>query len=312
MVLERKVDMADGQSFGGKAKKVVGYILAIIGGYMALISAAVPFLALIEGETGDFAMLVLTCVIMLAVNVGIFKLGVSLAAGAKLSFKPAAKSAPPVSPAQSVSTPPRASSVTPATVSTPVPVPTKPEVPGTAAYPELMTGQLVARFKQTHDQSYHDEYRRRLQFVGFEENEAESLFMFELMILKNDSIEPLASDDYLRSFIFDLQHVAVPHEKEYYVLHQTFLVSQIVKIWDEAEWHYWNSHERDLPDDVWEEIYTISRYGGGELFIKYLKMVAEKSHVPMSKVQKYSMAEQDMIFKYKWNVKANEKHPYER
>ena len=175
-----------------------------------------------------------------------------------------------------------------------------------------MTGQLIARFKQTHDQAYRDEYQRRLMFVGFEEAEAESLFMFELMILKHDSIEPLASDGYLKSFVFDLQHVVLPEENEYYFLHQTFLVSQIVKIWDEAEWHYWNSHERDLPEDVWAEIHAISRYGGAALFIGYLKMVSEKSHVPMAKVQKYSKAEQDMIFKYKWNASANEKHPYER
>ena len=297
--------MADGQSFGDSAKKVIGVILALIGGYMALISAAVPFLALLEGETDDFAMLLLTCVIMLVVNVGIFKLGTWLAASAGFgSLKR------PKSDAPTASTPPRAVTVT--TADTPAPAPAKPEVPQKAAYPELMTGQLIARFKQTHDQAYRDEYQRRLMFVGFEEAEAESLFMFELMILKHDSIEPLASDGYLKSFVFDLQHVALPQENEYYFLHQTFLVSQIVKIWDEAEWHYWNSHERDLPEDVWAEIHAISRYGGAALFIGYLKMVSEKSHVPMAKVQKYSKAEQDMIFKYKWNASANEKHPYER
>ena len=305
MVVERKVGMADDQSFGAKAKKVIGYILAIFGGYMALISAAVPFLALLEGETDDFAVLVVTCVIMLAVNVGVFKLGTWLAAGAGVGSRKQSKPATPAA-----STPPRAGTVT--TADTPAPAPAKPEVPQKAAYPELMTGQLVARFKKTHDQAYHDEYRRRLMFLGFEEHEAESLFMLELMILKHDYVEPLASDDYLKGFIFDLQHVVVPQDKDYYILHQTFLVSQIVKIWDEAEWHYWNSHERDLPEDVWAEIYAISRYGGGELFIGYLKMVSEKSHVSMAKVQKYSMAEQNLIFKYKWNASANEKHPYEK
>ena len=262
-----------------------------------------PFLALLEGETDDFAVLVVTCVIMLAVNVGVFKLGTWLAAGAKLSSRPVGQ---PASQAPAASTPPAVG------VAPPVANSVEPEVPQKAAYPELMTGQLVARFKKTHDQAYHDEYRRRLMFLGFEEHEAESLFMLELMILKHDYVEPLASDDYLKGFIFDLQHVVVPQDKDYYILHQTFLVSQIVKIWDEAEWHYWNSHERDLPEDVWAEIYAISRYGGGELFIGYLKMVSEKSHVSMAKVQKYSMAEQNLIFKYKWNASANEKHPYEK
>lgn len=278
--------------------KVIGYILAFFGGYMALVCVAVPFMALLEGETEDFLMLLLTCVILGLCNAGICWVGIKLAARAKGgSFTP--------SPTPRKTKPPRAAAVKPTVT------PERPSVKEQAAYPSLMTGQLVARFKQTHDQAYHDEYRRRLMFVGFEENEAESLFMLELMILKHDSIEPLASDEYLTSGIFSLQHVALQLDKDYYIEHQMFLVSQIVKIWDEAEWHYWNSHERDLPNDVWAEIYTISRYGGGKLFIEYLQMIAEKSHVPMAKVQQYSMAEQNMIFKYKWNATKGERHPYE-
>jgi len=31
-----------------------------------------------------------------------------------------------------------------------------------------------------------------------------------------------------------------------------------IKLSDEAEWHYRNSHERDLPGKVWEEIYNLA------------------------------------------------------
>ena len=34
------------------------------------------------------------------------------------------------------------------------------------------------------------------------------------------------------------------------------------------------------------------------------------SHIDFAKIQKYSKCEQDMMFKYKWNKNANEKHPY--
>lgn len=303
--------MANGSSFGNTVKKVVGWIMTIFFGYMAFISAIIPFLALLEGETEDFLMLIVTCVVMFAVNAGLCYLGINLAASAKANEMgtPSPKSAGYCGTAVANRSQPAPTAAAPASATPPA---RSAEEPVKAAYPELMTGQLVARFKQTHDQAYHDEYRRRLMFVGLEEPEAESLFMLELMILKHDSIEPLASDDYLKSNYFDLQHVLLPQDKEYYIEHQRFLVSEIVKIWDEAEWHYWNSHERELPDEVWAEIHAISRYGGGKLFVEYLQMIAEKSHVPMEQVQKYSMAEQNMIFKYKWNAKANEKHPYEK
>ena len=136
--------------------------------------------------------------------------------------------------------------------------------------------------------------------------------LFSVSITVPEGLLYSASYDYLQSDVFNLKEPVLGHDDSYYVQHQSFLCSQIVKMWDEAEWHYWNSHERDLPEDVWAEIYAISRYGGGELFIGYLKMVSEKSHVSMAKVQKYSMAEQNLIFKYKWNASANEKHPYEK
>lgn len=177
--------------------------------------------------------------------------------------------------------------------------------------PNLLTGQLVARFKKTHDENLKGEYLRRLQSIGFSEQEANMLFVFELMILKHDAIELLADDGYLQGNYFDLQHKLLGQEDSWYIEHQRFLCSEIVKIWDEAEWHYWNSHEREsMPEDVWEEIHRISRYGGGRLFIDYLNMVAERSSVDLAKVQAYSAAEQQLIFAYKWNVGKNERHPY--
>lgn len=177
--------------------------------------------------------------------------------------------------------------------------------------PSLMTGQLVARYKKTHDEQYQNEYLRRLRSIGFDEQQANLMFMYELMTLKHFAIDELCSDDYLRSSVFNLREPVLKQDDSYYVEHQSFLCSQIVKIWDEAEWHYFNSHEhKDLSEEAWSEIHRISRYGGGKLFLDYLESMAEHSSVPFDKVQRYSAAEQQMLFAYKWNADKGEHHPY--
>lgn len=178
-------------------------------------------------------------------------------------------------------------------------------------YASLMCGQLVALYRKTHDRSYSDEYVRRLTHIGFTEAEAKGLFMFEDMILKHDHIDILADPGYILNSYFSMKAPLLPESNDFYTDHQMFLCSEIVKIWDEAEWRYMRIKDNpDIPEEVLSEIFRISRYGGGELFIEYLTMMAEKSHTDIAKIQKYSQAEQNMIFKYKWNKGRNEPHPY--
>lgn len=177
-------------------------------------------------------------------------------------------------------------------------------------FDSLMTGQLVAFYKTTHNKDYSDEYERRLQHIGFTEPESKSLFMLELMMLKHDHIPILTDENYLIKNNFDLKTPILPLENSYYVEHQMFLVSEITKIWDEAEWVWTYLKNREMPKDVANEIFMLTRYGGGELLIETLKSISEHSHIDFAKIQKYSRCEQDMMFKYKWNKNANEKHPY--
>ncbi|MGN0461797.1 MAG: hypothetical protein ACI4HZ_05070 [Ruminococcus sp.] len=177
-------------------------------------------------------------------------------------------------------------------------------------FDSLMTGQLVAFYKTTHNTDYSDEYERRLQHIGFTVPESKSLFMLELMMLKHDHIPILTDENYLINNYFDLKTPLLPMENSYYVEHQVFLVSEITKIWDEAEWVWSSLKGREMPKDVVNEIFMLTRYGGGELIVETLKSISEHSHVDIAKIQKYSVSEQDMMFKYKWNKNANEKHPY--
>lgn len=177
-------------------------------------------------------------------------------------------------------------------------------------FDSLMTGQLVAFYKTTHNKEYSDEYERRLQHIGFTVPESKSLFMLELMMLKHDHIPILTDENYLINNYFDLKTPILPLENSYYVEHQTFLVSEITKIWDEAEWVWTYKKNEEMPKDVVNEIFKLTRYGGGELLVETLKSISVHSHVDFAKIQKYSVCEQDMMFKYKWNKNANEKHPY--
>lgn len=174
----------------------------------------------------------------------------------------------------------------------------------------LMTGQLVALYKTTHNQEYSNEYERRLQHVGFTLPESKSLFMLELMMLKHDHIPVLTDDKYLTNNYFNLNTPVFPLENSYYVEHQTFLVSEITKIWDEAEWIWTYRKSKITSADALNEIFKITRYGGGELLVETLKSIAEHSNIDFAKIQKYSVSEQDMMFKYKWYKDKNEKHPY--
>lgn len=179
-------------------------------------------------------------------------------------------------------------------------------IPGAA---QLMTGQLVAIFKKTHDERYRDLYIRRLMYIGFTKPQAVNLHMVELMTLKYDSVDVLCDPEYLHKNYFNLKNVIFPESAEYYAEHQMFLVSELTKIWDEAEYVY-KMVKKDLPMEVRNEVYKISRYGGGDLFLKGLDKVSESSHTPMGLIQAYVQAEQGLLFKYKWYPNADEKHPY--
>ena len=65
-----------------------------------------------------------------------------------------------------------------------------------------------------------------------------------------------------------------------------------------------------ISDEVFEELFRLSRYGGGELFVEYLQMIAEKSHTDISKIQAYAKAEHDLLFRCKWNTEQKQPHLY--
>ena len=174
---------------------------------------------------------------------------------------------------------------------------------------DMLCGTLVAKYKKTHDRMYSEEYVRRLVSIGFTDAEANNLFMLELMILKSVNTDVLADSGYLYKPCFPAQGPVLTQEDSWYIGHQMFLVSEITKMFDEAE-YIWRTYPGTLTDPQRKDrIYRLTRYGGGKLYIDYLQMIADSSHTDLDKIRTYSMKELDLLYKYRWE-RAEIPYPY--
>ncbi len=180
-------------------------------------------------------------------------------------------------------------------------------------YQCLTTGTLVATYAKRQDETLKREYIRRLMYIGFDEESANKLFAYELSILTEEAKESLSDPEYMDGWYFGMEEVLLAGGIQTQIEHQVFLVTEVTKIWDEAEYLYQTTEEkdRDLFLPVWDEIYRISRYGGNLLLQPYLREMAKRADIDQARLQYYAAAEQQMMFKYKWNPDdENEQHPY--
>ncbi len=180
-------------------------------------------------------------------------------------------------------------------------------------YQCLTTGTLAATYAKRQDATLKREYLRRLMYIGFDAESAEKMFAYELSILTEAAKESLSDPEYMDGWYFGMEEVLLSGGIQAQIDHQVFLVTEVTKIWDEAEYLYQTTEEkdRDLFSPVWDEIYRISRYGGNLLLQPYLKEMAKRADVDLGRLQYYAAAEQQMMFKYKWNPDdAAEQHPY--
>jgi len=172
-----------------------------------------------------------------------------------------------------------------------------------------MSGSLVALYKDTHNSKYDEEYRRRLRKIGYSDAEAANMFMFELMILKHDNQVKLIDSQYIYRPMLDYRSMPLHEQDSWYVEHQMFLMSEIVKLWDEAEYVWTNSNKYLENEEIRKRVYSLTRYGGAKLFLSYLRMISEKAHTDIKLVQAYARAEQDLLYVYRWKQEGVE-YPY--
>ena len=131
---------------------------------------------------------------------------------------------------------------------------------------KLMTSQFPALYLKDGNQVYRDFYIRKLMGIGFKQENAEKMFEFECNIIRRHGKQYLQHPQFTELWFFGLRQpffLQYPKTKEDILKEKYLTMSEICKIVDEAEWHFWNSHERNLSDEVWAEIYEWHLKGHG-------------------------------------------------
>ena len=151
---------------------------------------------------------------------------------------------------------------------------------------------------------YRDDYIRRLESIGFEKRDAEKMFDFESEIIRKYGKQYLLNPAFTKLWFFGLKQPffqQYPKMKEDILKERYLTVSELCKIIDEAEWHFWNSHEKELSDDVWREICEWRLKGpGAEFAIRYFEMIEEATGIPEESIAKLSSEQGEHLSRYKW------------
>lgn len=178
--------------------------------------------------------------------------------------------------------------------------------PSRSAIPaeKWMTSQLPALYLQKNNAVYRDHYLRRLESMGFKETDARKMFDFECDVIRKFHKQYLLHPQFTKMWFFSLKQPffqQYPKTKEDILKERFLTVSELCKIIDEAEWHFWNSHERALPDGVWQEICEWRLKGpGAEFAIRYLEMIGEATGIPKESIAKLSSEQGAHLSRYKW------------
>ena len=168
----------------------------------------------------------------------------------------------------------------------------------------LMLSQYVAFYVYQNSEPHKREYLKQLIDLGFNGIEAEKMFEFESDTLKKFKRGYLISPKFTKSWFFGLQQpffISYPKTKEDILKEHYLTISELVKIVDEAEWHYWNSIEREMPSEVWDEIAEWRLNGnGGEFVMQYFPMIAEETGIPEEKIIAYGTHEAQYLRQNRW------------
>ena len=140
--------------------------------------------------------------------------------------------------------------------------------------------------------------------MGFDRAEAAKLFDFECDVLKRFNRRYLLRPNFTQQWFFGLSQpffMHYPTQKNDILKERYFTLSELCKLVDEAEWHYWNSHESPKSDAVWEEICDWRMGGAGGAFaVQYFEMVSSLTGISEKKIGAYTSNEGKHLNQYKW------------
>lgn len=177
-------------------------------------------------------------------------------------------------------------------------------VPPSMPTEKLMTSQFPALYLKENNSAYRDIYLRKLMEIGFRRKNAEKLFEFECDVIRKYGKEYLTQEDFTVCWLFDLRQPffsQYPKTKEDILKEKYLTMSEICKLIDEAQWHFWNSHEKNLSDEVWGEIYAWHLRGpGGTFATSYFDMIAKETGVPSENIWALCNLQGTHLNFYKW------------
>ncbi len=166
-----------------------------------------------------------------------------------------------------------------------------------------MLSQFAAFYLDKKEERFRTCYLRKLTALGFSGKEAEALFNFDCAAIRKYNKSYLLHENFIKLWFMGLGQPFFqnyPKEKEDILKERFFTMSEICKFIDEAEWHFWNSHER-ATDAAWAEIYCWRLQGaGGEFAMEYFDMMADATGVPREKIGAVCSQQGAHLSKYRW------------
>ena len=172
------------------------------------------------------------------------------------------------------------------------------------SYSKLMTSQFAALYLSENRDEYRRQYALRLSKLGFDKQETERMFEFECSIVKKFGKKYLLEPNFFCGWFFNLKQplfINYPKYKEDIIKEHFLTVSEICKMLDEAEWHFWNSHEDSISDEVFDEIYEWRLRGNGMIIAnKYFEMIEKETGVSSEHLGKLIGEQGEMLCRYKW------------
>ncbi len=169
----------------------------------------------------------------------------------------------------------------------------------------LMTSQFPALYLKHNNELYHDTYKQKLEELGFNEKDVEKMFEFECDVIRKYGKWYLTDEHFTKSWLFSLHEPffkQYPQTKEDILNEKYLTMSELCKLIDEAEWHFWNSHEKELPDGVWEEIYEWRLGGyGAKYATTYFEMIEKETGISYDNIGKLCALQGTHLNKYKWH-----------
>lgn len=168
----------------------------------------------------------------------------------------------------------------------------------------LMTSQLPALYLKENNPAYRDSYLRQLMGLGFNQANAEKMFAFECDIIRRHGKEYLQNPQFTALWFFGLKQpffLQYPKEKADILKEKYLTMSELCKLIDEAEWHFWNSHEKNPSDAVWAEICAWRLQGPGMAFAtSYFEMMEKETGIPSENIGALCGLQGAHLNRYKW------------